>query len=110
MRFPSRHNDAPDRNRADPSLAQKSDERVRWPGPQWSFLACRGLIEKSAILGDDILEQVQSRANLLQIVDFSSRHQHEPAARSEQPLQGAFRLGQDPPITRQGAVVIGAES
>ena len=51
----------------DAALAESADERVRRARRQRRFLARRGLVEQSAVLGDDVLEQVEARADLLQI-------------------------------------------
>src|SRR5262249_29419001 len=78
--LPRRENDAAHRDTADAALAQCADEGIRRTRREGRFLAGRGLVEKSAVLGDDVLEQVEPRANLLQLVELAPGHEHEAPA------------------------------
>src|SRR6185312_6498741 len=89
VRLPCRDNDATHRNGTYAPLLQCGDKGGRRWGREWRLLACRRLVKKSAVFGDDILEQIESWADFLQLIELAPGDEDEAPARGQQSLERA---------------------
>ena len=88
MRLDRGDDAAPHRQRADPSLPDRLDQRGRRRLAQQLLLATHRTVQQCAVLGDHPLEQVDPREDAQQLVELPPGDQNQPPPRVAESLQG----------------------
>ena len=99
--LPCRNDHTPHGQRLDRTLSQCFNKALRRPHAERLLLSCGGQIEQSAVFGHDVMEQIQPRANLLQVIKIATGDQQELAARGDQALECGDGIPGDPPVLRE---------
>ena len=107
--LPCRDDNAAHRHRAHPLVTQGGYEGLGRPIGQGRLGAGRRVVEQGTVLGDDIFEQIEPRADALQVIELAPGDQHEASAGGNQALESVHSFGQHATRSRECAVIVAAE-
>ena len=104
--LPRRHDHATHRQGLDRTLSQGFDEALRRSRAEGLLLAGGGHVEQRTVLGHDVVEQIEPRADPLQVIEIAAGDQQQLAAGLDQALERREGFVRHLPVVSQRAVIV----